>query len=134
MLTYKSTGTLRFRLSKDDGGTTTTKVIFIPAEDFSVKYNGKDYAIFAADNLQAQLKEYQPKKRIGIDVHVVGAPVSNASATPQAIKEQAQPKADNGLSLGSAALQAAKDQALIEIEVEPDGTSFNLVGLTIPAK
>ena len=115
----KSIGTIRYSFSPGDGEV-AEKVIFIPTEDYSVKYNGKDYAIFISDDngsepddIHGQLKIYQPEKHIGIDVHVLSDLVPDTSVI----------------------LQAAKDQARVEIEVETDSTiGLKLVGLTIPAK
>lgn len=117
MSRYRSIGTLRYSLSTDDGRE-TVKVIFIPTEDYSVKYNGKSFAILVTDDsvagdLDGQLKEYKPEKHIGIDLHV---------------------GSDLALIV-SAVLQAAKDQTRVEIEIESDKAyGFSLVGLTIPAK
>lgn len=116
MARYKSIGTLHYSLSLVDGKT-MPKTIFTPSADYSLKHNGKDYAIFVSGDLQTgnlggQLIEYNPKKHKGIDLSV----------------------GSNLLPHAPFALLAAKDQIRVEIEVENnDASGLQLVGLTVPA-
>ena len=117
MSKYISIGTLRYRISMQDGNESQT-IFFIPSEDYSVKHHGKNYAIFISTH-RALLREYKPEDKQGIKLHVAS---------------------DSADHLCLPALKAAKDHARVEILVKEtqsggdDTPDIEFVGITIPAE
>ena len=117
MSKYTSIGTLRYRISMQDGNESQA-IFFIPSDDYSVKHHGKNYAIFISTH-RALLRKYKPENKQGIKLNVAS---------------------DTAKHLCLSALKAAKDHARVEIVVKEtesggdDAPDIEFVGITIPAE